>query len=368
MIVERIAGGLLLVTWCIWALIARPASAGQIVGVTFSAGFYNVDPLTGDTTQLLAGCSPPGCGPYFGASASPSAGRIYTQSVVNIWDVDPQLQQFTILGGYSSFDLAFDRITNIIYATDRAALFTVACPSPPGPCFGSQIGPGFPTNSMQALGFAPGFGLYGVGDNNLYFINRSTGIATLIGFTGLLADPLTNTNVTDLAYDSDTGRLIASVGCLKQLGPGPVGSGGPCDASNPGSIYWIDRFTGNATLLNGNAPQLMGLAEAVPEPGSGLPVAVGLGALLVWYGLASFRNQRSSRHTSSTSILRLCTASSDPSRSRCFDAPERASFTCSVIVRRRPIPDAITISAVTDSALECAAVRLEKEQNSFRGN
>ncbi len=305
MIVERITGGLLLVTCCIWALVARPASASQIVGVTFSAGFYNVDPLTGDTTQLRAGCSPPGCGPYSGASASPSAGRIYTESVVNIWDVNPQLPPFTdvAVGGYSSSDLAFERSTNMIYATDRKALYAVVCPFPPGVCFDTQIGPGFPTNSMQALGFAPGIGLYGVGDNNLYFIDRSTGIATLIGFTGLLADPLGNTNVTDLAYDSDTGRLIASVGCWKQLGPGPTGSGGPCDASNPGSIYWIDRFTGNATVLNGNAPQFMGLAEVVPEPGSGLLGGVGFGALMSWYGLASYRKRRSGRHTGSTSVF-----------------------------------------------------------------
>jgi hypothetical protein len=127
------------------------------------------------------------------------------------------------------------------------------------------------------LGFVPGVGLYGVGGNDLYFIDSSTGVATFIGFTGLRQD-----HVTDLAYDGDTGRLIASAGCLKEFISGPPGSGGPCDESNPGSIYWIDRFNGQATLLNDNAPQFMGLAEVVPEPGSGLPIAAGLGALLVW--------------------------------------------------------------------------------------
>src|ERR1017187_4052049 len=191
--------------------------------------------------------------------------------------------QDTPIGGIlGPFDLAFDRGTNTLYDTSGSALFSVHCPSPPGLCTETQVGPVFPTSHMQALGFVQGVGLYGVGDNNLYLINPSSGVTTLIGFTGIGPNPLGNTNVTDLAYDSGTGRLIASVGCLKQLGPGPLGSGGPCDESNPGSIYWIDRFTGHATLLNGNAPQLMGLAEVVPEPSSALPVAARLGALLVW--------------------------------------------------------------------------------------
>ena len=286
MTLERIARSLLPWTLCFWAMIAKPALAGKIVGVTFAQGLYNVDPLTGNTTQLREGCPPPGCGPYFGASTSPDANSIYIESIVNIWEVNLAGPQLAI-GGYSSFDLAFDRTTNTIYSTSNAALFSVSCPTPPNLCTDHQIGPGFPRNHMQALDFVPGIGLYGVSDNFLYLVNPASGVANLIGFTGIVPNPLTF--ITDLAYDSDTGRLIASAGCLKHLGPGPLGSGGPCDPSNPGKIYWIDRFTGNATLLNDNAPQFMGLAEVVPEPGTGLPVAVVLGALLVCFHLPKFR-------------------------------------------------------------------------------
>ena len=280
MTVERIARSILPLSLCLWAMIAKPASAGPIVGVTFSRGLFSVDPLTGNTTQLLADCPPPGCGPIFGASGSPDAGTIFVNSI-NVHETNVTTFQDTVLGGIlHPLDLAFDRGTNTLFDTSGSALFSVLCPSPPGLCTETQVGPVFPTSHMQALGFVQGVGLYGVGDNNLYFINPSSGVAALIGFTGILPDPLRN--VTDLAYDPDTGRLIASVGCVKQLGPGPIGSGGPCDESNPGSIYWIDRVTGHAMLLNANAPQLMGLAEVVPEPGNGLPVAAGLGGLLVW--------------------------------------------------------------------------------------
>lgn len=282
MTVARIARALLPLSICLWAMMAKPALAGQIVGVTFAGGLYSVDPITGNATQLIAGCPSPGCGPYLGASGSPDAGSIYLR-IFNLYEINVTTFQSTLIGGEGySLDLAFDRGTNTLYGTSGSALFTVDCPSPPGPCADSpHAGPGFPTNQMQALGFVEGVGLYGVGDNNLYLVNPSSGVATLIGFTGILPNPGGNTNVTDLAYDPDTGRLIASVGCDKLVGV-IAESGDPCDESNPGSIYWIDRFTGHATLLNGDAPQLMGLADVVPEPGSALSVAAGLGALLVW--------------------------------------------------------------------------------------
>jgi hypothetical protein len=129
---------------------------------------------------------------------------------------------------------------------------------------------------MQALGFVPGAGLYGVSDNFLYLINDSTGATTPVGATGLL-DP--TKGITDLAYDSATGRLIASAGCSK-FDPFTQFSG-PCDESHQGSIYLIDRSTGHATLLNGKAPMIVGVAEVVPESSSALLFALGLGALLV---------------------------------------------------------------------------------------
>ena len=277
MTVERITGSLLFFFLCFWAMIARPASAGPIVGVTFARSLYNIDPLTGNTSLLLPGCAP-GCGPFLGASGSPDAGTIFDSSTVNVHEINLTTFQDTALGGIiHPFDLAFDRGTKTLFDTNGSALFNVHCPSPPGLCTETQVGPAFPSSHMQALGFVPGAGLYGVSDNFLYLINDSTGVTTPVGATGL-PDPVRG--ITDLAFDAGTGRLIASAGCSKFDPSTPFS--GPCDESHQGSIYLIDRLTGHATLLNGNAPMIVGLAEVVPEPASALLVAAGLAALLIW--------------------------------------------------------------------------------------
>jgi PEP-CTERM motif-containing protein len=276
MIVARIARTLPPLSICLWVMMAKPALAAPIFGVTFAHGIYSIDPLTGNATQLLAGCTP-GCGGTLGASGSPDAGSVF-DNTINLHETNVTTFQDTILGGLlHGLDLAFDRGTNTLYDTSGSAPFAVQCPSPPGLCTETQVGPAFPTSHMQALGFVPGAGLYGVSDNFLYLINDSTGATTPVGATGLL--DLTKA-ITDLAYDAGTGRLIASAGCSK-FDPFTLFSG-PCDESHQGSIYLIDRSTGHATLLNGNAPMIVGLAEVVPEPSSASLFALGLGAFLVW--------------------------------------------------------------------------------------
>lgn len=206
MTVERITGSLLSFFLCFWAMSARPASAGPasagpIVGVTFARSLYNIDPLTGNTSLLLPGCAP-GCGPFLGASGSPDAGTIFASSIVNVHEINLTTFQDTALGGIThSFDLAFDRGTNTLFDTSGSALFNVHCPSPPGLCTETQVGPVFPSSHMQALGFVPGAGLYGVSDNFLYLINDSTGVTTPVGATGL-SDP--TRGITDLAFDTGT--------------------------------------------------------------------------------------------------------------------------------------------------------------------
>jgi hypothetical protein len=213
MAVERIAGGMLAVSFCVWAMLPSPALAGQIVGITFGRSLYNVDPLTGNTTLLLAGCGP-FCDPTFGASGSPDANTILYASIVNVHEINvATFLQDTALGGITHpVDLAFDRGTNTLFDTNGAALFSVHCPSPPGLCTETQVGPAFPAIHTTALGWVPGAGLYGVSDNFLYLINDLTGVTTPVGATGLtdLTKP-----VTDIAYDVGTGRLIAGSGCSK---------------------------------------------------------------------------------------------------------------------------------------------------------
>jgi hypothetical protein len=289
MTVARIARTLLTLLVCLWAMMPKPALAGQIVGVTFGRTLYSIDPLTGNATLLLAGCAP--CGPYLGASSSPDASSIFIDSIVNVHEINLTTFQDTARGGIlSPLDLAFDPSTKNLYDTNGSALFTVQCPSPPSLCTETQVGPVFPTSHMQAMGFVPGAGLYGVSDNFLYLINGSTGATTPVGATGL---PDMTKGITDLAYDAGTGRLIASAGCSKFASSG--GFNAPCDESHQGSIYLIDRSTGHATLLNGNAPLIVGLAEVVPEPDSALLFALGFGALLI-------RSLRGPKNVSSTII------------------------------------------------------------------
>jgi hypothetical protein len=208
MAVERLASGLLAVSFSVWAMLPGPALAGQIVGITFGRSLYNVDPLTGNTTLLLAGCSP--CGPYFGASGSPDANTILDDSIVNVHEIDVATFQDTALGG--------SRTPSIWPSTGTRTRFSIpaarrcsACSAHPHRAYARKLRSG---RHSQPITCKPwdgcGVGLYGVSDNFLYLINDLTGVTTPVGATGLtdLTKP-----ITDIAYDVGTGRLIAGAGC-----------------------------------------------------------------------------------------------------------------------------------------------------------
>jgi hypothetical protein len=75
--------------------------------------------------------------------------------------------------------------------------------------------------------------------------------------------------ITGLAYSFDTSRLIASAGVL--FGPGP------------GMIYQLDPLTGHATVLNAQAPNLVGIAyTTIPEA---QPTWMLAGGLALWFTL-----------------------------------------------------------------------------------
>jgi hypothetical protein len=284
--VQRTARTVATIGFLFCAMIAKPAAADEIIGMTFYADFYRIDPLTGKTTLLYPLCGGRFCGPWFGATGSPDAGTILAASVVNLWEFNVKTFEGTPIGGLSALDIAFDPSKNTLYDTSGSALFSVRCTSVTSICDETQVGPGFPTSHMQALGYVPGAGLYGVSDDFLYRIDDATGVAAPVGATGL-PDP--TKGITDLAFDPATGGLIASAGC-SEFDWNPTGS---C-AESQGSIYLVDRFTGQATLLNGNAPLLTGLAEVTPEPGGAFLLAAALGVLLV---LPGARRRAQSRQT-----------------------------------------------------------------------
>ncbi|MFN0167635.1 MAG: hypothetical protein ACKV22_14510 [Bryobacteraceae bacterium] len=110
--------------------------------------------------------------------------------------------------------------------------------------------------------FVPGLGLYGTdGTTTGYLIDPATGRATLLHPLIGSFSPLNG-----LAYSTESGRLIAS--SADYLG------------STPGRIYNIDPVSGAVTLLNDQAPSLVGIAEiTIPEPRLGWLFASGLAAL-----------------------------------------------------------------------------------------
>jgi len=164
MTMERIIRAVLTVVFCFCATMVTPAVASEIVGTTsglsfpgmfVGSSFYSIDPLTGSATLLhgpVLCCS-------FGASGSPDADTIFMFTGINLWEVNVTTFQATVVGGIlHGIDVAFDRGTNTLYETSGSALFSVQCPSPPGMCTETQVGPAFPTSDMQALGFVPGAG------------------------------------------------------------------------------------------------------------------------------------------------------------------------------------------------------------------
>lgn len=151
MTVARIACTLPPLSICLWAMMAKPALAAPIFGVTFAHGIYSIDPLTGNATQLLAGCAP-GCGGTLGASGSPHADSIF-DNTINLHETNVTTFQDTILGGLLNFlDLAFDRGTNTLFDTSGSALFSVQCPSPPGLCTENAGGARIPDQPHAGLG------------------------------------------------------------------------------------------------------------------------------------------------------------------------------------------------------------------------
>ena len=252
---------LLLLVVSFAALGSAPA---DIVGVEFSTGLvYGIDPITGAVTptsdQFVK----------WGASGAPQPGTIFGTSVINLWELNLNTGVSTPVGSFEEprvgpvgiTELAFDRQSGVLYGTDYSSLFSIDFGSCHPYCPTTLEG-GLGVPEMWAMGWVPGRGLYGVDDSTdfLFRIDEATGSATPVGPTGV-------DGITDIAFDSATGELIASAG-----GPEPFASG-------PGKIYAIDLQTGGATLLNDNAPNMLGIADTVPEPGSWLLLATSLAAL-----------------------------------------------------------------------------------------
>ena len=267
--------------------------AGFLVGIAADANSpnsatgvpYLIDPMTGATTVLTQ----PFDRLYLVAGDSPYPATIFGSSTVNLYTANFATGVASIYSSEgSALDLAYDSGHNVLYASlgdDRLATIPVIpCTFPP--CQPETVVGNF-TLPIFAMGYVPGDGLYGVDPDmgTLWRIDVNTAALIPVGPTGvgLLVNGL---SITDIEFDSATGRLIASAG-----GPEPVypGSGTPFAS---GKIYLLDRFTGATTLLNDNAPNFFSLAEVSPEPVSLILVG---GALLALGLRSRFRGHLSAR-------------------------------------------------------------------------
>jgi hypothetical protein len=270
--------------------------AGTLVGIAVDPNSsspytglpYLIDPMTGATTLITQNFtwydighvgSPRDNHFYLVAGDSPYPNTIFGASPVNTYtaNFDKGVVNFYSSGG-SAYDLAYDGDHNVLYSSLGSSLFTIPLVPCSGPCPPMHGVGAFPF-PIYAMGYVPGEGLYGVDQATgmLWRIDGNTAALTPVGPTGIFLG--TGLSITDIEFDTTTGRMIASAGVPDDFHSGPP-FGSPLP---PGKIYLLDRFTGATTLLNDNAPNFFSLAEVSPEPASLILV----GAALLALGLGS---------------------------------------------------------------------------------
>ena len=232
---------------------------------------YSVDPGTGDVTLLglmnLNG--------YFPTSSSPAPYSYFLRGV-NLYGVDFSTNTSVEYGCFDNptcyepgGDAAYDSIGGGFYrignerTTQAAGLYSMHDTGTMAferyelvtyQWIGAFDGP-----PIQVMEYIPGLGLYGIGDGGIGFlIDEATAHLTPLA---PLSEPVP---ITGLAFDPDSGRLLATTGSY--FNPVPTSQ-----------IYLLDPITGVETLLNGNAPNLTGIADVeIPESGTTWMMVLGL--------------------------------------------------------------------------------------------
>lgn len=281
----------LVVLVCVLGLGPVRAGAGLIVGIEYTGNLqgpqhmFAVDPLTGNVTPLATTVGP---GYFFETSSGPAYDSILVY-MANLYQVDVITGKALLYacptgsgcGGYVG-DLAYDWSNGVIYGLGTMpgegaeSLFRLndsgmEYPGFPGSHWISYSPVGhLGVNGISVMEFVPGLGLYGVTNGAGFVIDEKTGQASfLASLFGPGIPYLGPYGITGLAYDSETGRLLANSGCTVDCGP-------------PGAIFLLDPSSGLVTPLNVNAPNLVGIAEArTPEPGPAWMLLVGLTACFV---------------------------------------------------------------------------------------
>ena len=256
------------------------AFAGQILGFGLDGPIYSIDAVTGNAVEV----EPFGGSRVSGASPSSVPGQFF---IVCLGCIDLHIKD--LFGNSNDFgalthgwvDLAYDADTGTLYGVDPTGLYRIDpnyCRPPPFGCSTTLVAvlpPG-----IEDIDFVSGAGIYGVSNSDgfLYRIDPHTGTVMAVGPT----DIPTGDGVADLAYDAETGALVASVlpGVLDKYSLFDFSILQVVNVPPFGMLYRIDPNTGVATLLNGHAPVMLGLAENdVPEPSTGVLLLSAIAAL-----------------------------------------------------------------------------------------
>jgi hypothetical protein len=263
------------------------AFAGQILGFGLGTGsghdgpIYSIDAVTGNAVEV----EPFGVSRVSGASPSSVPGQFFFVCLgcinLHIEDLFGNFNDFGALT-HGWVDLAYDADTGTLYGVDPTGLYRIDpnyCPPVLFFACSTTLVAVLPPG-IDGIDFVSGAGIYGVSnlDGFLYRIDPHTGTVMAVGPT----DIPTGDGVADLAYDAETGALVASVlpGVLDKYSLFDFSILQVVNVPPFGMLYRIDPNTGVATLLNGHAPVMLGLAENdVPEPSTGVLLLSAIAAL-----------------------------------------------------------------------------------------
>ncbi len=228
-----------------------PGPSGSLLTLTFSGKLDSINPTTGITTVIgptgFADCTTPTspCGPTSANLVGELGGKIYATDFQNdLYTVNPSTGHATLIG----------------------ATGIPAVPAIPG-----STNPNGTINDFDESLFGAGGKLYATFDAikitpvpfavtpvispDLYQINSSTGLATLVGGTTLTLDGVVGVNGTLYAFENMTSQVVT------------------LDIAN-GSTSSVSNFSPAAGDILGASP--------VPEPASLALAGIGIAAIVVW--------------------------------------------------------------------------------------
>lgn len=243
-------------------IVSAPAGAAYMFASDVDDGYLKrIDQTTGAATNVGPIGAP---GEVRGLSASPYPNIVYgaETSGQKLWTINVGTGAGSPVGGVFGYDireLAYDPVNNVLYGTDLSKLYTVDQNSGAAALVGTF---GLDIVFAWALDYDTATSrIYGVdtGWDQLFWADPSTGGATLIGGP-------TRYNVTDIAFDRETGDLY-----------------GIENGENPDYFFTIDKTTGATANIGpmGEPINVLGLAKPIPEPASFFLLGSGL-LSLVW--------------------------------------------------------------------------------------